>query len=55
MVQSQVPPSSVKAQPVKLGTCTYTVQAKYISKKAVSKAYDIILMARKNLCGPKKA
>ena len=43
MVQSQVPPSSVKAQPVKLGTCTYTVQAKYISKKAVSKANDIIL------------
>ncbi len=43
MVLSQVPPSTVKAQPVKLGTCTYTVEVKYLSKKAVSKAYDIIL------------
>jgi hypothetical protein len=43
MLLTQVPPSTVKATPVKLGTCTYTVQVKYVSKKAVSKAYDIIL------------
>ncbi len=43
MLLTQVPPSTVKPQPVKLGTCTYTVQVQYVSKKAVSKAYDIIL------------
>lgn len=42
-VLSQLPPSTAKAPEVKLGTCTYTVQVKYTSKKAVSKAYDIIL------------
>jgi hypothetical protein len=42
-VLSQVPPSTAKAPEIKLGTCTYTVQVKYTSKKAVSKAYDIIL------------
>jgi hypothetical protein len=42
-VLSQVPPSTAKVPEVKLGTCTYSVQVKYTSKKAVSKAYDIIL------------
>jgi len=43
MVWTQVPPSKEKPAPPPLGTCTYTVQVKYVSKKAVSKAYDIIL------------
>jgi hypothetical protein len=43
MLLAQIPPSPIKAIPVKLGTCTYTVQVKYVSKKAVSRAYDIIL------------
>ena len=38
MLLTQVPPSKEKAPEVKLGTCTYTVQVKYVSKKAVSKA-----------------
>jgi hypothetical protein len=43
MVLTQVPPSTEKPARPPLGTCTYTVQVKYVSKKAVSKAYDIIL------------
>jgi hypothetical protein len=43
MLLTQVPPSTEKPAEVPLGTCTYTVQVKYVSKKAVSRAYDIIL------------
>jgi hypothetical protein len=43
MLLTQVPASTAKPPEVKLGTCTYTVQVQYVSKKAVSKAYDIIL------------
>jgi hypothetical protein len=43
MLLTKVPPSTEKPPAVKLGTCTYTGQVQYVSKKAVSKAYDIIL------------
>jgi hypothetical protein len=43
MLLTQIPPSREKPPQVPLGTCTYTVQVQYVSKKAVSKAYEIIL------------
>lgn len=43
MLLTQVPASKIPAPAVPLGTCTYTIQVQYVSKKAVSKAYDIIV------------